>query len=73
MKCEHCERTQPEGRLKNTVGELKDVYAMARHVGIGGDRITNFLKTAAMCGYVLVRQEPAENPSPMNNCSSKEA
>lgn len=48
----------------NTVGEMKDIYVIASHVGISGDRITAFLNTAKMAGYVLVREKVAETLSP---------
>ena len=47
-----CGPKQPEP----SIGELKDIYTIARHVGIPGNKIDNFIQTAAMCGYVLVRE-----------------
>jgi hypothetical protein len=48
----------------NTIGEMKDVYHIASHVGIPGYRIERFLKTAEMCGYVLVRKEDQSDAAP---------
>ena len=47
----------------NTVGELKDIYTIAMHVGIAGARIERFLKTAEIAGYVLVRKEELQHSS----------
>lgn len=41
----------------NTIGEMKDVYTIARYVGIPGEKIERFLKAAEMSGYLLVRAE----------------
>lgn len=47
------ESDQPEGGP--TIGELKDMYTIAQHVGIPGTKIDAFVKTAAMAGYIFVR------------------
>lgn len=41
----------------NTIGEMKDVYTIARYIGIPADKIVKFLNAAEMAGYVLVRKE----------------
>jgi len=41
----------------NIVGEMKDVYTIAKFVGISGDKITKFLNVAEATGYVLVKKE----------------
>lgn len=41
----------------NTIGEMKDVYTVARYIGIPADKIVKFLNAAEMAGYVLVRKE----------------
>jgi hypothetical protein len=51
--------------MSNSIGELKDIYEIASYVGIQGSQIDRFLKTAAMCGYILVRataEKPADEP-----------
>lgn len=48
----------------NSVGELKDIFTMARHVGIAGEKIDSFLRTAEMAGYVLVRKDAAKPGGP---------
>ncbi len=55
----------------NTIGEMKDIYVIARHVGIQGERIDRFLKAAEMAGYVMVRKEPQQSAAPQTD-STKE-
>ena len=45
----------PRPEVEPTIGELKDMYTIARHVGIPGSKIDAFVKTAAMAGYIFVR------------------
>lgn len=55
---------------ENSIGELKDIYTIARHVGIPGMRIDSFIKCAAMAGYILVRAT-ASNGSDATNEGQK--
>lgn len=59
----------------NSIGEMKDIYTIARHVGIPGTKIDNFIKAAAMCGYILVRatvEKPTYQPSAADSRKQEE-
>jgi len=47
----------------NSKGEMKDVYTLARYVGIPDDKIEKFLMAAEAAGYILVRKEDSR-PKP---------
>jgi hypothetical protein len=59
------------GASMNTIGEMKDIYEIARFVGIPGNAITRFLKTAEMSGYVLVRKEDTHDAAERDSSKEK--